>query len=58
MKILIFILWFISFIVWCIYAIRTVIEIKKNRDYLLYCLKMNIALIVMVIFNMLIHIAK
>lgn len=58
MKIVMFILWFISFIVWCIYAIRIVIEIKKSGDYLRYCLKMNIALIVMLIFNMLVHIAK
>ncbi len=58
MKVVFFTLWFLSFIVWCIYAIRTVIEIKKDRDYLRYCLKMNIALIVMLIFNMLVHIVK
>ena len=58
MKVGFFILWFISFIVWCIYAIRTIIEIKKDRDYLRYCIKMNIAFIVMVLFNMLLHIVK
>lgn len=58
MKVVFFTLWFISFIVWCIYAIRTVIEIKKDEDYLRYCIKMNIALIVMLIFNMLLHIVK
>lgn len=58
MKIVFFALWFISFIVWLIYAIRTIIEIKKDRDYLRYCIKMNIALIVMVLFNMLLHIVK
>ena len=58
MKVVFFTLWFISFIVWCIYAIRTVIEIKKSGDYLRYCIKMNIALIVMVLFNMLLHIVK
>ena len=58
MKVVIFTLWFISFIVWCIYEIRTVIEFKKDRDYLRYCIKMNIALIVMELFNMLLHIVK
>ena len=58
MKVVFFILWLISFIVWLIYAIRTIIEIKKDRDYLRYCIKMNIALIVMVLFNMLLHIVK
>ena len=58
MKAVFFTLWFISFIVWLIYAIRTIIEIKKDRDYLRYCIKMNIALIVMVLFNMLLHIVK
>lgn len=58
MKVVFFTLWFISSIVWLIYAIRTIIEIKKDRDYLRYCIKMNIALIVMVLFNMLLHIVK
>ena len=58
MKVVFFTLWFISFIVWLIYAIKTVIELKKNDDYLRYCIKINIALIVMVLFNMLLHIAK
>lgn len=58
MKVVFFTLWFISFVVWLIYAIRTIIEIKKDRDYLRYCIKMNITLIVMVLFNMLLHIAK
>lgn len=58
MKVVFFTLWFISFVVWLIYAIRTIIEIKKDRDYLRYCIKMNIALIVMVLFNILLHIAK
>ena len=58
MKVVFFTLWFISFIVWLIYAIRTIIEIKKNRDYLRYCIKMNIALIVMLIFNGLLNIFK
>ncbi len=46
MKVVFFTLWFISFIAWCIYAIRN--EIKK----------MNIALIVMLIFNVLLLIFK
>ena len=58
MKVVFFTLWFISFIVWLIYVIRTIIEIKKNRDYLRYCINMNIALIVMLIFNVLLHIFK
>ena len=58
MKVVFFTLWFISFIVWLIYVIRTIIEIKKNRDYLTYCIKMNIVLIVMLIFNGLLHIFK
>lgn len=58
MKVVMFILWFISFIVWCVYAIRTIIEIKNNGDHLRCCVKMNIALIVMLLFNMLLHIFK
>ena len=58
MKVVFFTLWFISFIVWLIYVIRTIIEIKKNRDYLRYCINMNIALIVMLMFNVLLHIFK
>ena len=58
LKIIFTILWLISLLIWNIYAIRTIIEIKKDRDYLRYCIKMIIALIVMVLFNMLLHIVK
>jgi uncharacterized protein with PQ loop repeat len=58
MKIVFFILWLISFIVWLIYSIITVVEIKKNGDYLLYCLKMNISLAFMLIFSTLVLITK
>ena len=58
MKLVFFTLWFISFIVWCIYAIRNLIEVKKDGDYLEYCTKMDIALIFMLIFNVLLLIFK
>lgn len=58
MKVVFFILWTNSFIAWCIYAIRNVIEVKKDGDYISYCIKMNIALIVMLIFNVLLLIFK
>ena len=39
LKIIFTILWLISLLIWNIYAIRTIIEIKKDRDYLRYCIK-------------------
>ena len=51
MKILFMVLWGISLLFWLIYAIRTVIEIKRDGDYINYTIKMNISLCFMWIFN-------
>ena len=57
-KILFIILWFISLIFWLYYTIRNIIELIRNGDYLDYCIKMNIALCFMLIFNVIIQIIK
>lgn len=51
--ILFFILWGLSVIIWIIYTIKTIKEMIKNGDYIGYLLKMNIALVFMLLFNLL-----
>ena len=56
MKILCMILWGISLLFWLIYMIKTVIELKRDGDYMNYTLKMNISLCFMILFNILMKI--
>ena len=52
------ILWGISAIIWLVFAIKTVIELKKDGEYMTYCIRMNIALIFMWLFLILSKIVK
>lgn len=56
LKIIFTILWLISLLIWNIYAIKTIIEIRNNGNYIEYCLKMNMALALMIFFNVLMKI--
>lgn len=53
-KIVFIALWFISTLFWLYYVIRDIIELKKDGDYLDYCLKLNIALCFMIVFSVII----
>lgn len=55
MKIVFFILWCISVIVWLVYAIRLTIALKRNEDYLEENIKMLMATIFVLIFNLFIQ---
>lgn len=57
-KILFIVLWGISTLFWLYYAIRDIIEMIKDGNYMDYCIKMNIALCFMLIFNVIIQIIK
>lgn len=58
MKIVFFILWCISVIVWLVYTIRLTIALKRNEDYLEENIKMLMATISVLICNMFIQILK
>jgi len=58
LKIIFIILWCISLIFWLYFTIRNIIELIKNGNYLDYCLKMNIALCFMLVFNVIIQILR
>lgn len=58
MKIAFLILWGISVIICLGFAIKTVIEIKKDGEYMKYCIRMNIASIFMWLFLILSKIVK
>ena len=58
MKIAFFILWGISVIIWLGFAKKVVIELKKDGEYMKYCIRMNIALIFIWLFLILSEIVK
>ena len=58
MKIAFLILCGISAIIWLVFAIKTAIELKKDGEYMKYCIRMNIALIFMWLFLILSKIVK
>ena len=58
MKIAFLILWGISVIIWLGFAIKTVIELKKNGEHMKYCIRMNITLIFIWLFLILSKIVK
>ena len=58
LKMLFIVFWGISTLFWLYYVIRDIIEMVKNGDYMGYCIKMNIALCFMLIFNVIIQILK
>ena len=58
MKTAFLILWVISAIIWLVFAVKTVIELKKDGEYMKYCIRMNIALIFMWLFLILSKIVK
>ncbi len=58
MKIVFFVLWVVSFVVWCVFATQTIIKLKNNEDATNNLIKMNVALIIMWIFVLLMRILK
>lgn len=56
MKIMFFVLWCISVIVWLVFMIRTVKKQKRKEDFLDENIKMLIATIFVLIFNLFIQI--
>ena len=58
MKIVFFILWVVSFVVWCVFATQTIIKLKNDEEATNNVIKMNFALIIMWIFVLLMRIVK
>ena len=58
MKIVFLILWALALIFWLGFAIKTVIELKRNGEYMKYCIRMNITLIFIWLFLILSKIVK
>lgn len=56
MKIVFFILWLISVLVWLIYFIKTCIALKQNTDYMEQSLKTLICSCFVMLFNALMKI--
>lgn len=49
------ILWIMSIFVWLSFLIKTIIDLKNDRDYWNHLIGLNISLVFMLIFNLVLH---